>query len=257
MYFQRAMATDPDLKDILNSWAFDPDDCVRIVALADGREVMQVRLPLGIEQYELTGRPDGQRPHGAESAFDYHLDRAKQAGDTTFQLGPDDCIELFNEGVLYYYRYLHLFQINDWERTVRDTERNLLLFDFVRNHATRAEDKQYLEQWRPYVIRINAVAAAMLELAEDCHEKARLIVKTATDKIESLPDIEEDTFKFERQRSLEALHDLAEQIETTMPQTELQKLESQLHEAVTAEHYEDAAKLRDQIRHLRTDKKKP
>ena len=244
------MATDSDLKALLESWPYDPDDCVRVVPLADGREVMQVRLPLGIEQYEIDGRPDGQRPHGAESALDYHLERFKNATESGFQLGPDDCVELFNEGVLYYYRYLHLFQINDWPRTLRDTDRNLVLFDFVRRHAIREEDKQYLEQWRPYVLRINAVAAAMLELAEDCHQKALLLVKTALDKIEALPEIDEDTFKFERQRSLDALHELADQIETTMPLTELQKLEHQLHDAVTAEHYEQAAQLRDRIRRL-------
>ena len=249
------MAPDPDLKALLESWAYDPDNCVRIVTLADGREVMQVRLPLGIEQYELNGRPDGQRPHDAESAFDYHLERFKKAGDSTYQLSPDDCIELFNEGVLYYYRYLHLFQISDWARTARDTDRNLLLFDFVRRHATRDEDQHYLEQWRPYVLRINAVATAMLELADDCYEKALLIVKTAADKIEALPDIDEDTFKFERHRSLDALHDLAAEIEKNTPLTELQELETQLTEAVTAEHYEDAAKLRDRIRRLQDDKK--
>jgi UvrB/uvrC motif len=248
------MAIDPDLKALLEAWAYDPDDCVRVVTLADGREVMQVRLPLGIEQYEVDGRPDGQRPHSAESALDYHVERSKKAGEPAFELSPDDCVELFNEGVLYYYRYLHLFQINDWRRTVRDTTRNLLLFDFVHRHATRDEDKDYLEQWRPYVLRINAVAAAMLELADDCHEKALLIVKTATDRIEALPETDEDTFKFERQRSLDALQDLAAQIEKTMPQTELQKLETQLTEAVTAEHYEHAAKLRDQIRRLQDDK---
>jgi len=249
------MATDPDLRALLEAWAYDPDDCVRVVTLADGREVMQVRLPLGIEQYEIDGRPDGQRPHDAESALDYHIERSKKAGEAAFELSPDDCVELFNEGVLYYYRYLHLFQINDWRRTVRDTTRNLLLFDFVYRHATRDEDKHYLEQWRPYVLRINAVAAAMLELADDCHERALLIVRSATEKIEALPESDEDTFKFERQRSLEALHDLAAQIEKNTPQTELQKLETQLTEAVTAEHYEHAARLRDQIRRLQDDKR--
>jgi len=249
------MAIDPDLKALLDSWPYDPDDCVRVITLADGREVMQVRLPLGIEQYEIDGRPDGQRPHDAESALDFHLARFKEAKPDSFQLAPDDCVELFNEGVLYYYRYLHLFQINDWRRTLRDTDRNLVLFDFVSRHATREEDKHYLEQWRPYVLRINAVAAAMLELADDCHQKALLIVKTAADKIEALPEVDEDTFKFERQRSLDALHDLADQIEKTMPQTELEKLERQLHEAVTAEHYEQAAQLRDQIRRLQDGKK--
>src|SRR5580704_5101610 len=248
------MATDPDLKALLEAWAYDPDDCVRVVTLADGREVMQVRLPLGIEQYELDGRPDGHRPHDAESALDYHIERSKKAGAADFQLSPDDCVELFNEGVLYYYRYLHLFQINDWRRTVRDTTRNLLLFDFVHRHATRYEDKHYLEQWRPYVLPITALAAAMLLLPDDCHENALLIVRSATDKIEALPETDEDTFKFERQRSLEALHDLAAQIEKNMPLTELQKLETQLTEAVTAEQYEHAAKLRDQIRRLQDNK---
>ncbi|HXI83412.1 MAG TPA: UvrB/UvrC motif-containing protein [Verrucomicrobiae bacterium] len=249
------MAIDPDLKALLDAWAYDPDDCVRVVTLADGREVMQVRLPLGIEQYEIDGRPDGLRPHGAESALDYHLGRSKNAGDSAFELSPDDCVELFNEGVLYYYRYLHLFQINDWRRTLRDTDRNLALFDFVHRHANRYEDKNYLEQWRPYVLRINAISAAMIELADNCHEKALLIVKNAADKIEALPEIDEDTFKFERQRSLDALRDLADQVEKAVPQTELEKLEHQLHDAVSAEHYEQAAQLRDQIRRLQDGKK--
>jgi UvrB/uvrC motif len=253
------MATDPDLKAILESWPYDPDDCVRVVALADGREVMQVRLPLGVEQYELDGRPDGHRPHKAESALDHQiaaLETAKRAGKASvFRLDPDTCVELFNEGVLYYYRYLHLFQMKDWPRTVRDTARNLKLFDFVHRYAARDEDKQYLEQWRPYVLRINAAAAAMIELGENDHQKALAIVQDAAETIEALPDIEEDTFKFERERSLEALHELAEQIETTKPLTELEKLENQLRQAVTGEHYERAAELRDRIRNLRRTEK--
>jgi hypothetical protein len=249
-----------DLKSLLDSWPYDPDDCVRVVAMADGREVMQVRLPLGIEQYELDGRPDGHRPHKAESVLDHQLarfEKARAAGkESEFRLSPDECVELFNEGVLYYYRYLHLFQIKDWPRTVRDTGRNLLLFDFVRSHALRDEDKQYLEQWRPYVLRINAIADAMIELGENNHQKALAIVKTAAEKIEAMADVDEETFRFERHRSLEALQDLTEQIEKTKPLSELQKLEQQLRDAVTTEHYERAAELRDRIRRLRESAKK-
>jgi UvrB/uvrC motif len=248
------MEFDPDIKSHLASWPYDPDDCVRIITLADGREVMQVRLPLGLEQYELEGRPDGHRPHDADSVLDYQIARRDEAGAAKFQLSPDECVELFNEGVLYYYRYLHLFQLNDWERTLRDTARNLALFDFVHRHALREEDQHYLEQWRPYVLRIHAVAAAMIELADNCHQKAALIIKTAIDKIEALPEAEEDTFKFERQRSLDALHELADEIEKNTPLTELQKLEHQLTQAVTAEQYENAAKLRDRIRRLQENK---
>ena len=251
---------DSDLKQFLDSWPYDPDDCVRVTTLGDGREVMQVRLPLGIEQYELDGRPDGTRPHGAESVLDYYLanlEKAKKSGaEAGVRLDPDECVELFNEGVLYYYRYLHLFQLKDWPRTVRDTARNLKLFDFVREHAKRDEDREYLEQWRPYVLRVSAVAAAMIAMGEDNYHRALAIVHTAAESIGALPDIDEDTFHFERRRSMEALHELAEEIQKSKPLSELEQLESQLLEAVTAEAYERAAELRDRIRSLRGTEKR-
>ena len=251
---------DADLKTILDSWPYDPDDCVRVVTLGDGRQVMQVRLALGLEQYELNDRPDGARPHGAESELDYHLARLEQArkngSEAGFRLDPDECVELFNEGVLYYYRYLHLFQFKDWARTVRDTARNLKLFDFVHSYAARDEDRQYLEQWRPYVLRVKAVAAAMIALGENDHHRALETVHAAAEAIEALPDIDEDTFRFERHRSIEALHELAGEIEKSKPVTELEKLENQLLEAVSSERYERAAELRDRIRVLRQTEKK-
>jgi hypothetical protein len=253
--FGMGMAMNPDIKSLLESWPYDPDDCVRVITLANGREVIQVRLPLGIEQYELDGRPDGSLSHGAESALDHYLARleeAKKSGsEAGFRLDPDECVELFNEGVLYYYRYLHFFQLKDWARTVRDTVRNLQLFDFIHKYAKRGEDRQYLEQWRPYVLRINAVAAAMIAMNENNHHRALALVHNAAEAIEALPDIDEDTFRFERHRSMEALHELAEEIQKSKPLSELEQLENQLLEAVTAEHYERAAELRDRIRNLR------
>jgi len=66
--------------------------------LSDGREVMQVRLPLGIEQYELDGRPDGKRPHHTASLLDHQLaslEKAKTAHkEAEFRIDPDACIEL-------------------------------------------------------------------------------------------------------------------------------------------------------------------
>jgi hypothetical protein len=250
---------DSDLKPFLDSWPYDPDDCIRVITLADGREVLQVRLPLGIEQYNLDGRPDGSRPHGAESALDHYLARLEEArksgAEAGFRLDPDECVEMFNEGVLYYYRYLHLFQLKDWARTVRDTVRNLKFFDFVHEYATRGEDRQYLEQWRPYVLRIHAVAAAMVAMGENNHHRALALVHEAAEAIEALPDIDEDTFRFERHRSMEALHDLTEEIQKSKPLSELEQLENQLLEAVTAERYERAAELRDRIRNLRQTEK--
>jgi hypothetical protein len=243
-----------DLKPWMDEWPHDPDKNIRLVRCSDGRTVIQVRQPVGIEQYETEGRPDGTRPHGAESALDFQLarwQRAKSGGkDVSFTLSEDECAELFNEGVLYYFRYFYLFQLEEWELTVRDTSRNLRLFDFVRQHAEREEDRSHLEQWRPYIIRMNAVARAMLALDDQQHGQAREILHQAIAQIDALEKIDSQTFQFEADRSLSALRDLLEQIESNRPLSEREQLERALKAAVDEEQFERAAELRDKIRNL-------
>ncbi|MFW5812674.1 MAG: hypothetical protein ACOCWS_06765 [Alkalispirochaetaceae bacterium] len=62
-----------DLSHILRQWPYDPRETIRLITADDGREVLQLRLPLGLEQYELTGRPDGLRPMDEESYL-HHLE---------------------------------------------------------------------------------------------------------------------------------------------------------------------------------------
>ena len=121
-----------DLSALLQDWPYDPDNTVRTIIAEDGRKVMQVRLPLGIEQYELEGRPDGAEPFGHDTVVETLEERLSQyveehGSDEGFELDHDDAVLLQNEGVLFYYRYLLLFQTNDFERTTRDTEHNLRL----------------------------------------------------------------------------------------------------------------------------------
>ena len=250
------MNISPDIRDVLRDWPYDPEKCVRIIAGAGGREILQVRTPVGLEQFELTGRPDGRQPHEHESAFDYQrarFDETQTAGTpAAFHLTHAECVELFEEGILYYFRYLHLFQIEDWTRTIRDTMRNLQLFDFVQQHAQRKEDREHLEQWRPYLLRIHAIARAMLEIAEHAHERALVVLKEAVTAIEELADQDNETFDTERARSLQALRETIERIDNARPKSTLETLELQLHEAVEAQAFERAAALRDKIRTLRT-----
>jgi hypothetical protein len=244
-----------DLRDILKSWPYDAEDDMRLVRGDDGRELLQVRTPLGIEQFEMEGRPDGARPHGLESAMDYHFRRLQKAAtagaESGFQLSARDCGELFGEGTLYYFRYVRLFQLKDWARTIRDTARNLRVFDLVHQYAERDEDKQFLEKWRPYVVRINASAAAMLELEKQAYDRALAIVNEAVRKLESLEDLDDETFKFESERSLAAMRDLAAQIQKHRPLSELEQLEHQLRRAVERQDFERAAQLRDRIRTIK------
>ena len=245
-----------DLADLLRSWPYDPNDRARVIKCPDGREVLQVRQPLGMEQHEIDGRPDGERPHEMESALDYHLGRLEEAKargeESRFALSHEDCVELINEGTLYYFRYVHLFQINDWERTARDTARNLRLFDLILQYSSDSCDADCLEQWRPYVVRMDAVARAMIRIAEENHAEALGIVEDAIARIEGLPDLEGDsTFQAERDRSLEVLRTLAKDIEQSRPLGEADLLQGELEQAVAAEDYERAAELRDSIRALR------
>src|SRR5438105_12496036 len=112
---------------------------VRKSAGLDGREKLQLRVDRGVLQMEINGRPDGRRPHNCESLLEYYQKRAARAaqkGDT-YELAPEQCAELQQEGIQYYHRYLSLFQINDFEGVVRDTQRNLDLFSFVAEHTDR------------------------------------------------------------------------------------------------------------------------
>jgi hypothetical protein len=250
------MSENFDLKKWLRDWPFDPENSARIVHGDDGREVMQVRTPLGVEQYELEGRPDGARPHNAESALDFYRERLarldQQGKAETFVLNAGECAELSDESLLYYFRYLHLFHLRRWKRVIRDTNRNLALFDFVHAHAKRESDRQHLEQWRPYLLRMNVVARAMVEWEAGRHGEALRVVRETIARIEALTDLDTETFDTERQRSLEALRELVAQIEQTQPLSEVERLERELVQAVSAEKFEQAASLRDRIRVLRS-----
>ena len=97
-----------DISKILETWKYGDGDHVRRVTTADGDEVLQVRLPLGIEQYELNGRPDGLRPQGEESWFQHYTQQAEKT-PWNIELEEDDFQNLKEECLLYYYRYLLFF----------------------------------------------------------------------------------------------------------------------------------------------------
>ena len=249
------MSDSVDMRRLLESWAYDPDDDARLTRGDDGREILQVRTPLGIEQYEIEGRPDGQRPHGLNSALEFYQQQLAQAQaggrESDFELTPQECGELFTEGTLFYFRYVRLFQLKDWPRTIRDTERNLQVFDFVHRYASREEDQQFLEKWRPYIIRVNSTATVMLALEKQEYDKALRVAKEAVEKIKALEEMDDETFKFEQERSLGAMQDLVAQVQKNRPLSELEQLEHQLRRAIERQEFERAAQLRDRIRALK------
>ncbi len=243
-----------DLTNLLREWPYDEEHMIRKILADDGREVLQVRLPLGIEQYELEERPDGLHPNGFESVLDEveaelaaHVEREGSAAG--FEVDHDTATRLHGEGLLYYYRYLMLFQINDFERVSRDTEHNLRLCRILEEYCPIEEDRNAVLQFKPYILRMNAMARAMTAVNQHTKGVARSIIESAIDEIESLEDIDAAAFRFERVRSVNYLKSALEQIDDQVGDAE-EHLQRQLSQAVEEENYERAAELRDQLRNL-------
>ena len=89
------MKRKPHLDDILSQWAFDPTTLnVRLAKGSDGRDVIQMRVDMGILQLETTGRPDGTTYREHESVLEYlqtdrlALPERKLTDDEVFRRGP-------------------------------------------------------------------------------------------------------------------------------------------------------------------------
>jgi len=241
-----------DITPILNGWEHDPDDFqVRIIAGEDGRDKLQRRVDLGLIQMEIDGRPDGQRPFGADSLLDYH-EQAHAAGpDGPFSLDTNDCAALMREGVQYYHRYLAAYHLQRFDLVARDTSRNLQLFAFVVKHAADRRDRVEFDQYRPYVTMMKARALSAQALNLEDHRAALASIDEGIEGIRSFLrdyDQEEDQVNC---RELGKLIRLRREVEQARPVGPIDRLEQQLELAVSLEAYEEAARLRDQIGRLR------
>jgi hypothetical protein len=248
-----------DLNNLLDGWPHEPGQVkARKIVGRDGREKIQLRIDLGLIQMELHGRPDGLRPNGFESLLQYHQARAASESDgQSYSLSEADVIALQQEGVQYYHRYLSLFQLRDFHNVVRDTERNLEMFDFVGEHCSDEDSKWTLEQFRPYVTMMNTRAMASLELQEGNTLGAVKIIEAGKEKIEAFYRTIGQAQWIESSNELAFLSEWLKEIRDAQPLTPLEIMERDLQMAIAAEAYERAAELRDAIRSLRISKKSP
>jgi hypothetical protein len=263
-----------DISYILGDWQYRPDEItVRIVDGEDGRRKVQLRLDLGILQMEFDGRPDGRRIHECDSWFDFHMRRQKEhdranPDSAPYILEPEDCQELLREGVQYYHRYLSFWHLGLYELCARDTERNLRLFSFVREHARDDRIRLEFDQWRPYVTMMHAraVATPLVELEQ--WEAAVNVLEAGIRGIEQFladynqkekaPQVGELAFLQRwKQEILEknppkALTgpDAAAESTVAAPPDPLTQVREDLGKAIKEERYEDAARLRDDLRKL-------
>ena len=241
-----------DIGEVLREWPHERGRiAARIIEGADGSPKLQVRLDLGLLQMELDGRPDGLRPHGAESLFDHHrrrVEEAERSGDAAAaRLDGEACRSLREEAVQVYHRYVALFSLGEWERVVRDTRRNLEVIDLCRRHAEAEEDRLLLEQFRPAVLAMRARAEAEAAVARREPREAVAALDAGLDELRSF--FEQHVPTDQAERAFEASGEV--QLLRGMRDALVPKLPASQRAALDAENYELAAILRDELRMMR------
>jgi hypothetical protein len=249
-------AASKDISGILKGWDYESGTInVRKVAGLDGSPKLQLRLDLGLLQMELAGRPDGQRPHGAESLLEYHQallhEHQKRNGtDLGFALTSEQCQSLRDEATMYYHRYLSLFVLGEFAGVVRDTARNLRVIDLCNHYAAEEQDRLILEQYRPYIIMMNTRAAASIEFKENRFADALATIDAGLKKIRAFFARFGHEEAYGQSSEVKVLHKFARDIRKRLPVDPVRKLQGKLERAIKLERYEDAARLRDQISEL-------
>ncbi len=231
--------------ELLQNWPYEVDTLgVRRVTCADGREVLQMRVDMGVLQLEQTGRPDGTHPDGFETFYDYLVEEARRYGDEMV-LDDDQCGEVDREFIQFYQRRICWLRLEEYASAVRDADHTLALMDFCRKHSPDEEWTLSLEQQRPFVLFHRTQAAALLLLDSSKPHTAIAEISKGLDQMRSLFeefDVEE---QFDEDEFVRRLREFRKALRSEYESG--RTLNERLEKAVAAEEYELAARLRDEL----------
>ena len=252
---------DFDISHLLDKWDYQPGQVVvRRFKGRDGNEKIQLRVDLGVLQMNAEGRPDGKRPFGHDSLFDYHQGRLRKhvaahaGGDEDFKLEAEDCSKLQLEALQYHHRYICLLQLADYPGVVRDAERNLAVFDFVGKYAESEELAWALRQFQPQLMMILTRARAMQTMDADDYGAAIAQVEQGIEDIRDFYRQHSRSDLAEQSGEMQSLETWLSEIRTHRPLSAREKLERALNDAVKSEDYEKAAQMRDALRNLPSER---
>jgi hypothetical protein len=237
------------IDDALDGWDYQAGTVqARLVHGSNQRQVIQMRVDLGVLQLELKDRPDGTRPHGFPTYFEFLQDELRTAEKTgkAFVLTDEQCMEADREFVQYYHRRISWLALRNYAKAVADAEHTLAFMDFIKVHSPSEDYTQAHEQYRGFVTFQQTQAAAALALEQNNPEAAVDKVRDGLAKLRTFfaaldaEDQMEDDGMVQHLRKIESSLREKHGIETT--------LQEQLAQAVANEDYEEAARLRDALR---------
>ncbi len=244
-----------DISRLLEDWDYEPGQIsVRKFKSKSGVEKIQLRLDLGILQMNAQGRPDGKRPYGHETLLEHFEARLKrfrkEAGhrDDEFSLSNEDCAKMQQEAVQFHHRYICLYQLHEFEGVLRDTERNLRAFEFMRKYGSFGEVEWPFQHLMPQLILLKTRAEAMLAIETGDYKTA---LQAVDEGLDLLRRFYRDVSRPEPPQpsgEIQSLEGFARELNSQRPLSKKEKLEHELQEAIRREDYERAAELRDRIK---------
>ena len=209
---------------ILELLNLDAERPVSVLQIEDGREVVVVQPnAFTISRIYATGRPDGMRPHGVDSYYDYFFARLREYEEQHgtregFQLESEEWEILFEESFHRYTRYLLFAGIKRWEDVQHDTATNLAVTNLARECAP-SEIAWRSYQYKGYMLMMHSIAKAELSLQEDDTAAALQQIDTGIQQIgefcgECLREEHGEAENITRERYLSNLIEFRSDLET-------------------------------------------
>jgi len=239
------MARKENIDRLLRDWPYDPEGIsVRKKKGDDGRDVLQMRLDLGLLQLEASGRPDGRKPEGAESYYDFLIGKSLADG-SEYEMTEDECEEADREFVQYYHRRVCWLALREFHNAVADADHTLGLMDFCRSHSPDEQWTLSHEQYRPFVLFHRTQAAALAALGDRGAEAAVEEITKGLDQMRTVFVEYEAEEEFDEDELVQRLVELRESLRQHFRVG--RTLQEQLADAIAGEKYELAAEIRDEL----------
>jgi hypothetical protein len=246
-----------DISNLLEAWDYQAGQIVvRKFKGKDGKEKIQLRVDLGLLQMNACGRPDGKQPYGHESLLEHFEHKVQKFraehgdNDEGFRLNPEECAKLQQEAIQYHHRYICLFQLKEFDAVLRDTQRNIRVFDFVERFAEHPELAWALQQLRPQLLMMQIRAEGSKRLDAQDFEGAIRSVEEGLEDIRNFYREHGRSDLIDQSGEIQSLEGWINELRTARPLSEKEKLERDLQEAVRREDYEKAAAVRDALKSL-------
>lgn len=225
-----------DVSEFLASWPREPGQFqVRAVVAEDGRQLLQVRIDMGVVQMEVQGRPDG---------LPSVLERIEAVHEPETVLDPATCRALRDEAVLVHHRYVALFNLKQFGGVTRDVRHNLRILDLCFRCGEMERDRTAMEHLRPQILTMGVRADAEAAMTGN---QPRLAMETIDRGLAELTTLLGPK-GIEQSNEVQLLRGMRDLLVPRLPASQRVELEERLSSALEAENYELAAILRDELR---------